>query len=403
MRVALVSEHASPLAPLGHQETGGQNVYVRALAEHLARLGCTVDVFTRRDAADAPGRVSAGDRVTVHHVDAGPPAPVPRDELLPLMPAFADGLARAWADRPPGVVHAHFWMSGWASMVAAPAGTPVVQTFHALGSVKRRHQGAADTSPPERMATERRLVRSVDAIIATCRDEVVELHRLGVAAPTTVVPCGVSEEFSAFGPADTQLPTRRHRLVCVSRLVPRKGIADVVAALGLLGGDLDAELVVVGGSDPDVDAEARHLLDLAASAGVADRVRLRGRLSPPEVAAVMRSADAVVCAPWYEPFGIVPVEAMACGVPVVGTAVGGLLDTIVDGETGVLVPPRRPDRLADALRELLADPSRRRRMGAAGARRANAYRWPRVAAAVLAAYREAIPHDEGSSTEVALA
>jgi glycosyltransferase involved in cell wall biosynthesis len=390
LHVALVSEHASPLSPLGHPETGGQNVYIDGLARHLARLGCRVDVFTRRADARTPACVPLAEGVAVHHVPAGPPAPVARDELMPLMPEFADGLAAAWRASTPDIVHAHFWMSGWASTVAAGASVPVVQTFHALGSVKRRHQGASDTSPPERMATERRLLRTVDTVIATCRDEIRELRLLGGSLPTVLVPCGIGEAFSAFGPVDRRPRRPRHRLVCVSRLVPRKGIADAIRAMSLLPERLDTELIVVGGADAaDVqrDEEAARLAELADALGVGDRVELRGRLGTEEVAAVMRSADVVVCAPWYEPFGIVPVEAMACGVPVVGTAVGGLLDTVVEGTTGLLVPPQRPERLAAALDELLRDPHRRRRMGSAGARRANGYRWPRVAAAVLDAYQ----------------
>ncbi len=405
-RVALVSEHASPLSPLGHPETGGQNVYVDALGRHLAALGCRVDVYTRRAAACDQAAVAYAPGVTVHHVPAGPAEPVPRDELMPLMPEFAANLGRLWAEHRPDVVHGHFWMSGWASSMAVPTGTPVVQTFHALGSVKRRHQGAADTSPPERMATERRLLRTVDAVVATCHDEVAELRALGATAPTVVVPCGVNDDFSAFGRLDPVPRTRRHRLVCVSRLVPRKGIADVISALGVLGSEVDAELVIVGGADAaelTTDAEAHQLHQLARELGVADRLQFRGRLGPADVAAVMRSADAVVCAPWYEPFGIVPVEAMACGVPVIGTAVGGLLDTVVPGVTGVLVPPRRPDRLAIAVREVLADPVGRRRMGEAGAQRANGYRWPRVAEAILDVYRDVIGRRHQSAAEAALA
>jgi glycosyltransferase involved in cell wall biosynthesis len=403
LRVALVSEHASPLAPVGHPETGGQNVYVDALARELGRLGCHVDVYTRRaSAADLP-TVSVTPNVTVHHVRAGPPEPIARDELMPLMPEFADGLAAAWAAAPPDVVHAHFWMSGWAAVTAADGVVPVVQTFHALGSVKRRHQGAADTSPPERAATERRLLHAVDTIVATCRDEVAELQQMGRrAADIRVVPCGVSNSFSPFGPVDPSPRRRPHRLVSVSRLVPRKGLADAFHALAAVRHD--AELLVVGGGDGPVDDPGEAALRaLAADLGIADRVTFRGRLAGPQVAAVMRSADAVVCAPWYEPFGIVPVEAMACGVPVIGTAVGGLLDTVRDGVTGVLVPPRAPDALAEAIDRLLADPMRRRRMGAAGAARGATYRWPRIASSLLDVYHRTIARRADARTEAVLA
>jgi len=341
--------------------------------------------------------------VVVHHVAAGPAGPVPRDDLMPLMPEFAGELAAAWKLTSPDVVHAHYWMSGWASMVAAGDAIPVVQTFHALGTVKRRHQGAADTSPPERTAVERRLLQTVDSVVATCRDEVAELRRLSRRrTDITVVPCGVGDVFSPFGPSDAVPSSRPFRLVTVSRLVPRKGIADVIEALGRL--THDAELVVVGGGDgPDCDPGEVELRALARRVGVADRVVFRGRLAAAEVAAVMRSSDAVVCAPWYEPFGIVPVEAMACGIPVIGTAVGGLLDTVCHGATGLLVPPQSPDALARAIDKLLGDPMRRRRMGATGAERSSAYRWPRVASAVLDVYRAALARRDRTQTEAVLA
>jgi D-inositol-3-phosphate glycosyltransferase len=405
LRIALVSEHANPIAPVGHPETGGQNVYVDALARHLGRLGCEVDVYTRRASGDEPPCVAVASGVTVHHVPAGPARAVPRDELLPLMPEFAERLARGWTTRPPDVVHAHFWMSGWASkLAAAGTGAPVVQTFHALGTVKRRHQGPADTSPPERAAVERDLLQTVDGVIATCRDEVAELRRMAAGAGAshriTVVPCGVSDTFSPLGPVAER--GRRLRLVTVSRLVPRKGIADVVRAVALLRHDV--ELVVVGDAAEAGDGSAvADLRTLAGHLGIADRVVLAGRMEAPDVAATMRSADVVVCAPWYEPFGIVPVEAMACGVPVVGTAVGGLLDTVVDGVTGLLVPPRCPDRLAQALDRLLADAAARRRLGSAGAARAQRYRWPHVARAVLQAYHRVLDRAVDADPEAAFA
>jgi glycosyltransferase involved in cell wall biosynthesis len=305
------------------------------------------------------------------------------------MACFSDWLHEHWRADPPDVVHAHFWMSGWASLRAAgPLGLPVVQTFHALGVVKRRHQGAADTSPIERAATERLLLRNAAAVIATCSDEVRELQSLSaVRAPIEVIPCGVDDEFGVDGPLDQVPRRRRHRIVAVSRLVPRKGIGDTITALADIP---DAELVVAGGPPAgrlENDPETGRLRALAECHRVADRVDLRGSLGRRDVAALMRSADVVVCCPWYEPFGIVPVEAMACGVPVVGSSVGGLLDTIGHGTTGLLVPPRRPELVAEAVRRLLAEPAARRRMGSASARRADLlYRWPTVAGRTLDTY-----------------
>ena len=391
MRVAMVSDHASPLAVLGGVDAGGQNVHVAALARQFGRMGCEVLVSTRRDDPSLPRWSALAPGVAVHHVDAGPPYPIPKDDLLPHMDAFAADLTRVWHRWRPDVVHAHFWMSGLAALQAAgPMGIPVVQTFHALGVVKRRHQGDRDTSPPERQAVERRLVSDVDRVVATCTDELFELVRLGADVDRVkVVPCGVDlGHFCPDGPAEAKTPGLA-RLVVVSRLVERKGVGNVVTALASVPG---AELVIAGGpAEGDLihDDEARRLMQLADDAGVADRVRLRGRVERADLPALLRSADAVLCVPWYEPFGIVALEAMACGVPVVASAVGGLVDTVVDGVTGIHVPPRSPDRLAAALNCLLEAAAVRRRLGTAGARRARRrYGWNRVAQSTLGVYGE---------------
>jgi glycosyltransferase involved in cell wall biosynthesis len=391
VRVALVSEHASPLATLGGVDAGGQNVHVAALALALGRLGASVVVHTRRDDPGLPARVELAPGVVVEHVDAGPPRYVAKDELVDHVDALGRGLLHSWTSERPDVVHAHFWMSGAASMAAAPdLGLPVVQTFHALGVVKRRHQGAADTSPPSRVSVEADLARRVDRVLATASEEVFELSRMG-ADPrrVAVVPCGVDvDHFRPDGPVEAR-PSGRQRVVVVGRLVERKGVADVIAALPLLPG---TELVVAGGPGADglaADPEARRLQALAAANGVADRVELRGRVDRRWLPALLRSADVVACVPRYEPFGLVALEAMACGVPVVASAVGGLCDTVVDGVTGFHVPPGRPDAVAAALGLVLGDPALAATVGAAGAARARArYRWDSVARAHLSTYRD---------------
>jgi glycosyltransferase involved in cell wall biosynthesis len=385
----MVSEHASPLAALGGADAGGQNVHVAALSAALARRSAEVVVHTRRDHPALPARVAVTPGVTVEHVDAGPPVPIPKDELLPHMDDLAARLRQSWRADPPDVVHAHFWMSGLAALAAGrPLGLPVVQTFHALGVVKRRHQGARDTSPPSRLRDERFLAREADRIVATCSDEVFELVRMGAdLRRITVVPCGVDLSlFRPDGPAEPRDPGRS-RLLVVSRLVERKGIGDVITALAELP---ETELVVAGGPPARrlaEDPEARRLAALAERLGMAGRVRLRGQVELGDLPALYRSADLVVCVPWYEPFGIVPLEAMACGVPVVASAVGGLVDSVVDGVAGVHVPPRRPDLLTGVLAGLLADPARRAALGAAGARRARRrYGWDRIARGTLQVY-----------------
>jgi len=275
-----------------------------------------------------------------------------------------------------------------------------VQTFHALGTVKRRCQGERDTSPPERIAAESRLCSTVDHVVATCHDEIGELTALGLPAErSSVVPCGVDTDLftPGEGPDDG-----RTRLLVVGRLVERKGVADVVTALAALPG---VELLVAGGPTPDglvLDPEAVRLRQLAEANGTADRLHLLGSVARCDVPALLRSADVVVAVPWYEPFGIVPLEAMAVGRPVVGSDVGGLKDTVVPGVTGERVPPRRPDELARVLAGLLADPLRRTAYGRAGVQRVQRlYRWDHVATRTERVYEDVVAQRAARATEVA--
>ncbi len=394
----MISEHASPLAALGGVDAGGQNVHVAALSTALARRGHRVTVYTRRDSPDLPAKVRVQPRLEVVHVDAGPATHVPKDELLPFMEALADGVVQDWGRTPPDIVHGHFWMSGIAALNAArsePAGfrVPMVQTFHALGTVKRRHQGADDTSPPERRFLEPSVGRSADRIIATCSDEVFELKAMGIdTGKVSIAPCGVDLDlFTSEGPADAR--SGPHRILSVGRLVPRKGVDLVIRSLPYLkaAGFADVELLIVGGGAGGQDPEAQRLLDLAQDLGVADQVELRGQVPRDAMPAIFRSADAVACTPWYEPFGIVPLEAMACGIPVVAAAVGGLTDSVVDHGTGLHVPPKDPAAIAEALATLLASPALRAKLGRAGERRAKArFSWNRIAAETEKAYQLAV-------------
>jgi D-inositol-3-phosphate glycosyltransferase len=392
MRISMVSEHASPLAALGGVDAGGQNVHVLELSSALADAGHEITIWTRRDAAGLPDGVPLRPGVVVRHVTAGPAEFVPKDELVPHLPAFTQALDDAWSADPPDVVHAHFWMSGMVALAAAAGRFPVVQTFHALGSVKRRHQREEDTSPDGRVAAELAVARQADRVLATCTDEVFELARMGVPRRRmTVVPCGVdTAEFCPEGPVAAR--GDRQRLVSLGRLVRRKGVDEVIEALRRVPA---AELVIAGGVG-DGDHDAARLRECVDRAGVAERVHLVGPVARPDVPALLRSADAVVCVPWYEPFGIVPLEAMACGRPVVASAVGGIQDTVVDRVTGLLVPPRRPDALAGALRHLLASATRGLAYGIAGRDRVLArYDWERVAAATALVYSDVVAARNG--------
>ncbi|MDH6461715.1 glycosyltransferase involved in cell wall biosynthesis [Micromonospora sp. A200] len=391
MRIAMISEHASPLAVLGEEDAGGQNTHVAELAAALVGEGHDVRVYTRRDAVDLPDVVDAAAGYQVRHVPAGPAQRVPKDELLPYMGEFGRWMAEQWGEQGwrPNVAHAHFWMSGLATLHAGRrTNTPVVLTYHALGSVKRRHQGARDTSPPGRVGYERALGRAADRVIVQCQDEIGELVRLGVPrSRMALVPSGVNEEmFRPEGPVAPRHPTRP-RILTVGRLVERKGFQDVIRALPAVP---EAECVVVGGPAAELlpaDSFARRLGALAESCGVADRVKLVGAVPREEMGAWYRSADVLVAAPWYEPFGLTPLEGMACGVPVIGTNVGGIADTVVDGLTGDLVPPRDPRALGTAIRRLLADRARRFAYATAALDRIRSrYSWKRCAEQLSAVY-----------------
>jgi glycosyltransferase involved in cell wall biosynthesis len=382
MRIAMISEHAHPLAALGGVDAGGQNLHVAELSKALVAAGHDVTVYTRQNARDQDPFVTTAQGYHVVHVPVGPPRPIPKDELLPHMAAFTEFVDNHWRTAKPDVVHSHFWMSGLVAAVAAKRhGVPMTHTYHTLGIVKRRHQGIADTSPSSRIGTERLIGRNATRIIATCADEVNELSMMGVPKKRIeVVPSGVDcARFVPDGPKSAK--KFAHRIVSVGRLVPRKGFAELVA---VLPGLPDTELVIAGGPDRAGmadDPEATRLRALAKRLGVARRVRLAGPVPHNRMPELLRSADVVACVPWYEPFGIVPLEAMACGVPVLATAVGGLTDTVVDGVTGVLVPPRRLGALTAALKSLLGDPVRRTFMGAAGRDRVESrYPWPVIAA-----------------------
>lgn len=398
----MISEHASPLAALGGVDAGGQNRHVAELAAALARRGHDVTVYTRRDRRDSPVRIAA-DGYEVVHVPAGPPVEMGKDSLLPYMDAFGDWLASRWGgvEPTPDVIHAHFWMSGLAAMRASAGRIPVVLTYHALGVTKRRHQGDSDTSPAQRLRLEAWLGQQADQVIAQCREEARELALMGVPSERVeIIPSGVDvDRFRPAGPYEPRTDGRA-RILAAGRLVPRKGFDDLIRAIALIDG---TELVVLGGAASDAnDPELRRLRDLAARLGVADRVLLPGAVAPPVMPRWYRSADVVACAPWYEPFGLTPLEAMACGVPVVTYAVGGLQETVVDGRTGLHVPPGDIAALVAALRKVCADPELRDRLSRAASHRARTYyTWDLTASRLAEVYatvgvRRVAPEEVGS-------
>ncbi|SAK90115.1 transferase [Caballeronia temeraria] len=418
MKIALISEHASPLAIAGGVDSGGQNIYVANVARQLVRIGHEVDVFTRCDRSLLP-LVSRFENIRVVNVPAGPPVQLPKEQLLPYMDAFArfmlDFMHRE--AQPYAVVHANFFMSGLVGLrIKDATGLPLVTTFHALGRVRRLHQGGSDGFPDARFAIEDELVQRSDSVIAECPQDESDLIHLYDADPARIdlVPCGFDR--AEFHPLDKARarerlgwPQDRFIVLQLGRMVPRKGIDNVVRALGIrhAAEGCNAALYVAGGNSDDANENATpeigRLRGIARECGVADHVHFVGRHGRTELKHFYNAADVFVTTPWYEPFGITPLEAMACGTPVIGADVGGIRYSVVHGETGLLVPPKDPHALADALLEIERDPMRARRMSEAGLARANAmFTWSSVAEALAQVYARVSGEDAQAAARVAM-
>jgi D-inositol-3-phosphate glycosyltransferase len=401
LRIALISEHASPLAAVGGIDAGGQNIYVAHVSQALVRAGHSVDVFTRRDAPDLPAVVRQRAGLRVVHIPAGPARFVPKEELLQHMPEFFAACRRSCSARRYDLVHANFFMSGWvASELKRSLGLPFAITFHALGLVRLEHQKSADGFPPERVDIERRLVREADCIVAECPQDESDLMRLYHADPDRVVmvPCGC--DAGEFWPVDRAraraglgLANDEFIVLQLGRLVPRKGIDNVIEAIARLPRRMTARLLVVGGASDTPDAsltpEIARLRALACGLGVETRVSFVGRRQRHELHRYYSASDVFVTTPWYEPFGITPLEAMACSTPVIGSAVGGIRYTVVPGVTGHLVPPHDPEALARRLADLHDNPSLARAMGRAGLARVRAmFTWDHVGNQLATAFAQ---------------
>ncbi len=392
MDIALICDPATPTASVDGPHLDDPALPDSELARGLGHLGHRVTVFTRRDDLRTPAVLMRPPGVRIVPVDAGPPAPVPPGELSPYLPEFGRQVGLRWlSEGRPDVVHAIGWRSG---VVAAHATrivpAPRVQTFAGLGVTAPRH-GAGPVAS-ERLDAERALARDADAVVATSRCERTELWSLGADPERIdVVPWGVDlHTFAMEEPTETP---GRPRIVAVTRLFPDRGLDVVLRALPMLPG---TEFVVAGGPPAERlggdtnDTEARRLRHLAADLGVQDRFELRGSLRRAELAALLGSADVVACTPDHEPVALAALQAMACGRPVVASAVGALLDTVRHGVTGYHVPPRDPRAAARAIEALLTDVRTAAAFSAAGREIVERrHGWAHVAATTLQTYRAA--------------
>lgn len=397
-RVAMISYHTSPLAPPGSGDTGGMNVYVRQLSRELGQRGLLVDVFTRRQDTSSPEVVPAGENVRVVHLSAGPRRPVPKQRLRQYLGEFEESLVRfasaEGGQGPPyNLLHSHYWLSGSVALrLKERWGVPHVTMFHTLGEVKNRAR-VTEHEAPLRIQVEHQLAREADRIVCASRHEKHLLTRLYNADPNriAVVPCGV--DLDLFRPQDSEAARRalgysdERIILFVGRIEPLKGIDILINAAAQLADESDFYVLIVGG-DRGSGRQVSRLQGLASDLGIGERVCFLGAVDHEKLPLYYSAADVCVVPSFYESFGLVALEAMACGTPVVASRVGGLTGTVRDGETGYLISWRCPEPFAERLELLLGNEALRRRFGEAAREVVERYRWTNVADAVATLYGE---------------
>ena len=398
LRVAILSVHTCPLAVLGGKETGGMNVYVRELARELGRMGVRADVFTRSQNPTIPRVVTITEGVRVVHLTAGPEAPMPRERIRDHLDEFVEGVEafRIAGGFDYDLIHAHYWLSGAVGLVLRDRwSVPLVQMFHTLGHLKNDATRAAiDREPAVRIDEEARIVGAVDRIVAATTVERTHLVQHYGADPSriAVIPCGV--DTNLFLPGD-QAAARaalelddQPRLLYVGRLAPIKGLETLLDAMARLrAAGTRVHLSIVGGdADEPLNGHEGALRARLARLDLGGTVTFVGAQPQERLRAWYVAADATVLPSHYESFGMVALEAMACGIPVVASRVGGLQTTVRDGVTGLLVRESDPAALAGALDRLLGDPDLRFRLGREGVQWAARHRWPCIAEAVCREY-----------------
>jgi D-inositol-3-phosphate glycosyltransferase len=397
-RIALLSYHTSPLAPLGGRETGGLNVYVRELARELAARGHAVDVFTRRaDAGPAIAPIAGSARLV--QIEAGAAQYLEKEALPPYVETFANGVA-SFAEAEGvsyDVVHSHYWLSGLAGEALRKRwGVPHIAMFHTLGEVKSRSR-MTEFEPAARIDAERDIAREADRIVVASRDEqeLLVRHYGADANRIAVVPCGVNLDL--FQPIEKEGARRQlglrdddRILLFVGRIEPLKGVDILLGAAAQVEAESDCFVLIIGGDSAAQNGEMAHLRLLASELGISDRVNFLGAVDHEKLPLFYSAADVCVVPSFYESFGLVALEAMACGTPVVASRVGGLTATVRDGETGYLIPWRCPEPFAERIELLLGNEQLRRSFGASAREAVEHFRWANVAESVLGLYAELI-------------
>jgi D-inositol-3-phosphate glycosyltransferase len=402
-RIATLSVHTSPLEQPGTGDAGGMNVYIVEVSKRLAERNVAVEIFTRATSSDLPPIVEMAPGVSVRHITAGPFEGLSKEELPSQLCAFTNGVLRTEAARPPGhydLVHSHYWMSGHVGWLARERwGVPLVHTAHTLAKVKNRFIAVGDRPEPKaRVIGEEQVVAEADRLVANTSFEAQDLVSSYDADPSrlTVVQPGVDLDRFRPGPtgrARLGLPERGYIVAFVGRIQPLKGPDVLISALAELrrrDPSMEVTVVICGGPSGSGLDRPTALIELARSLGVADAVRFLPPQTGEDLAALYRAADLVAVPSYNESFGLVALEAQACGTPVVAAAVGGLVTAVRDEVSGVLVHGHDPQDWARVLDRLLAAPGRRCELSVGAVAHAASFSWDRTAEGLLRVYREAV-------------
>lgn len=407
MRIAMISYHTCPLATLGGKDTGGMNVYVRDLTRELGRRGVGVDVFTRSQDEHVPHvlhELGYGNRIV--HIPAGPETEVEKHDLSNYMTDFVSGIREFQQTKGLNysLIHSHYWLSGLAGLsLKKEWNLPMVHMFHTLAVMKNRvAQRPSETTSTLRLETEQQLLREADRVVAATRAELAQIQWLYQAQTSNVVVIPPGVDGSRFYPIDKVeakefigVSPDLTIILFVGRIEALKGIDTLIEAVALMrkNGVLETHpfcLAVIGG-DPEPSAEVMsvemdRLKELCESLGLGDLVLFLGKRDQDTLHYYYNAAEVVVVPSHYESFGLVALEAMACGTPVVASETGGLAYLVRDGETGFHVPAVDPTALAEKLLLILKDDPLREKLGKQAAEYAKAYAWPLIVDQVLDLY-----------------
>nr|WP_288811246.1 glycosyltransferase [uncultured Sphingobacterium sp.] len=403
-KIAFISDHASPLATLGGKDSGGQNVYVAEVAVQLSLLGYQVDIYTRAEDPTQDEIVYWKPNIRVIHIVAGPIAILPKEQLYDYMTEFSSNMISFIEDNhlQYHLVHAHFWLSGMVAIdVKKQLEIPFVVTFHALGAVRRLHQGCSDKFPKIREKIERDIIWQAERIIAECPNDLKDLiqHYQAPLDKIEIIPCG-------YNPTDFYLVDRKEAkkrlnlnpaftyILQLGRMVKRKGIDNVIEAFSHAQHAIpELRLLVVGGNfqSEDDQIEFDRLNHLCEELDLKDKVIFTGQKNRDMLRYYYAASELFITTPWYEPFGITPLESMACGTPVIGADVGGISFTVRNGETGLLVAPQQPQQLSSAIVDLISDDRKRLKFAVNALRHVKSFTWKTVSESIAQLYEQCIP------------